>query len=152
MRSQRTAPSTVEPIVAGVERTSETPSPGTPPPEGLTLDSPIEDLALSSRARNALRKAGCSTIRSLVQKDFSRAAQRLGPITRAEILDALARHGFQRPATLPDETTSRIADLDREVRRLKEQIDRTWRHWQTRVSRLEHRLKKIHRHEPGPSS
>ncbi len=130
-------------IIARVERDLEIPRPDGEGLGAITLDSPIEDLALSGRARNALRKAGCATIRNLVEKDFSRDIRRLGPITRDEIVAALRDHGFATPTTLTQERGERISELDKELNRLREQIDSTSRHWQTRVERLEHRLKKL---------
>ncbi|MBS1874037.1 MAG: hypothetical protein JSU00_12550 [Acidobacteria bacterium] len=131
-------------IVARVERELEVPRPPGHGEGRMSLDSPIEDLALSGRARNALRKAGCETIRHLLEKDFSRAVRRLGPITRDEVVTALREHGFDSPPTLAGERNQRLTDLDRELSRLREQIDETSRHWQTRIERLEHRLRKLH--------
>lgn len=130
-------------MIARVERELDIPRPPGAGSGALTLDSPIEDLSLSGRARNALRKAGCATIRSLVERDFSRAIRRLGPITREEIVAALRQKGFETPATLIEQRSHQITELDRELSRLREQIDSTSRHWQTRVERLEHRLKKL---------
>lgn len=130
--------------IARVERDLDIPRPGGTGTGTITVDSPIEDLALSGRARNALRKAGYATIRSLLEKDFGRDARRLGPITRDEILAALRERGFSTPATVTEDRSERISELDRELGRLREQIDETSRHWQIRVERLEHRLRKLH--------
>jgi hypothetical protein len=130
-------------LLARVDRELEIPRPGDLKRAVLTLDSPIEDLALSGRARNALHEAGCTTIRDLLENDFSRAIRRLGPITREEISVALHEHGFGAPAKLSGERDERIADLVREIDRLRTSIETESRHWQSRVERLERRLRKL---------
>jgi hypothetical protein len=91
-----------------------------------------------------LRKAGFSTIRSLFENDFSRAIRRLGPISREEIVISLREHGFTGPPMLDGEIGERIAGLDREIGRLRGQIDSASQHWRNRLSRLEQRLKRLY--------
>ena len=116
--------------------------PSTSNPE-LTLDSPIEHLPLSRRARNSLQKAGCATIRSLVESDSAAAIQKLGVITREEIVSLLREHGFGTPAPLAEVWKERVSEMEVELSRLRTQIDATSRQWQARVERLENRLKRL---------
>ncbi|HXE11164.1 MAG TPA: DNA-directed RNA polymerase subunit alpha C-terminal domain-containing protein [Bryobacteraceae bacterium] len=109
----------------------------------LTLDSPIEHLALSVRVRNALREAACNTVRGLLEHDFSKATRRLGPVARKEIALSLVEHGFGAPIALSVARDERISELKEELSRLRENIDNTSRHWQSRVERLQHRLQKL---------
>ena len=129
-------------LLARVDRDLEIPRPNRRQPV-VTLDSPIEDLGLSGRARNALHEAGCASIRELLENDFSRAIRRLGPITREEIITALVEHGFGAPRTLSGNHREQIADLNRELDKLRDQINVASRVWQTRVERLERRLRKL---------
>jgi hypothetical protein len=107
------------------------------------LDSPIEDLSLSRRARNALRKAGYETVRSLVQGDGANIIRQLGVITREEVVNALREHGLGVPMALVEVRRERISGISDELARLREQIDVTSRHLQARVERLEARLRKL---------
>ncbi len=121
----------------------EVPPPEESGPEPITPDSAIEVLGLSGRARNALREAGCGTVRSLLENDFSKAMRRLGPVTREEIMSSLTAHGFGLPTTLTEARNERISELKDELSRLRENIDITSRQWRARVERLEHRLEKL---------
>lgn len=134
---------TIEVTVLRVARTLEMPRPEEAWSGAIGLDSPIEDLALSGRARNALRKAGCSTIRSLVEMDFRRAVRRLGPITRDEILAALRRHGFETPPAVTEETSRSIAEVKQEILRLRSQIAAATRQWRNRLERIEIRIRRL---------
>lgn len=109
----------------------------------LTLDSPIEHLALSVRVRNALREAACNTVGGLLEHDFSKATRRLGPVARKEIALSLVEHGFGAPIALSMARDERISELKEELSRLRESIDSTSRHWQSRVERFQHRLQKL---------
>ncbi len=113
------------------------------PQAEITLDSPIEALSLSGRARNALREAGCDTVRSLLENDFSKAVRRLGPVSREEIIASLTNHGFGMPPKLAEARSQRISELKDELSKLRENIDVTSRQWRARVERLEHRIHKL---------
>ena len=113
------------------------------PRPAVNLDSPIEDLALSRRARNALRKAGYETVRSLVEGDGANLVRHIGVITREEVAAALRDHGLGTPSALVEVRKERISGISEELARLREQIDLTSRHLQARVERLETRLRKL---------
>ena len=62
----------------------------------VVLDSPIEDLALSSRARNALRSLGCDSVRAVLRLNLS-GSRGIGRKTRVEVLEALRSSGIPHP-------------------------------------------------------
>jgi len=66
----------------------------------LSLDAPIEDLKLSNRVRNVLRRRGFDTLGSLLGRDYKPALRGFGPAARAELASALASNGFALPAIL----------------------------------------------------
>ena len=55
----------------------------------LTPHSPIEDLEISVRARNALHHVGCNSVQDVLRLDMSGPLRRVGNATRAEVLAAL---------------------------------------------------------------
>jgi hypothetical protein len=65
---------------------------------GVSLDDPIESLKLSNRTRNALRRMGCATLGSVMNREAGPARCRpgfgFGPASRAEVARALAANGF----------------------------------------------------------
>jgi hypothetical protein len=91
-------------------------------PEGkpVGLDSPIEDLALPSRARNALRSLGCESVRDLLGLDLS-GSRGIGCKTRGEVLAALRSSGFSHPK-LEQPSPSEIRSLDRSLERMHGRI------------------------------
>ena len=66
----------------------------------LSLDAPIEDLKLSKRVRNVLRRRGFNTLGSLLQRDYKPALRGFGPASRSELACVLAANGFALPANL----------------------------------------------------
>jgi Bacterial RNA polymerase, alpha chain C terminal domain len=135
--------SKVSVIVARVGQDLDVPAPTGTDSHGITLDSPIEDLMLSMRARNALRELGCDSVRSVLEKDFTKAVRRLGAVSRQEILSALAGRGFAPPATLQDPRDVHVTELSRSVTRLKEHIDESYRRWCEQLERLELRVRRL---------
>jgi hypothetical protein len=110
--------------------------------KSVTLDSPLEDLALSMRARNALRKLGCQTVRQVLDRDFTRASRRFGPISKREVAAALIRNGFTPPPTL-EGRQSNVTALERDVSRLRRRIESSYQFWLDQVVRLEEGLRKL---------
>ena len=55
----------------------------------MTAESPVEDLGLSVRTRNALRGIGCVTVADVLALDLSAAVRGLGRKTKDELLLAL---------------------------------------------------------------
>jgi hypothetical protein len=86
----------------------------------IGLDSPIEDLALSSRARNALRSLGCDSVRDVLRLDLS-GSRGIGRKTRGEVLAALRNSGLPLPK-LDDPSPSEIRSLDRSLERMHGRI------------------------------
>ena len=72
----------------------------------LSLDAPIEDLKLSNRLRNVLRRRGFNTLGSLLQRDYKPALRGFGPVLRAELAGALVSNGFALPANLSSECSA----------------------------------------------
>lgn len=106
------------------------------------LDSPIEVLGLSMRSRNALRKLGCDTIQSLLDRDFSRAVRGFGSISRHEVATALIRHGLNPPPTLESREPT-VAALAQDVSELRQRLEYTYRLWLTHIERLEESVRKL---------
>jgi hypothetical protein len=137
------SPYRVSQIVARVDYDLETPRPAGPNARALTIDSPVGDLMLSMRARNALGELGCRTVRDLLEHDFTRGVRRLGPVTRAEIVSTLAEHGFAAPPGLHEPDEAGIAELSRHVARLRERIEMSLSQWSEQVRTLEEKIRKL---------
>jgi hypothetical protein len=88
--------------------------------KAITLDSPIEDLALSSRARNALRSLGCDSVRDVLRLDLS-GSRGIGRKTRGEVLAVLQTSGFPHPR-LEEPSQSVIRSLDHSLERMHSRI------------------------------
>src|SRR5438270_5599139 len=89
----------------------------------ITMDSPVEALGLSVRARNKLHQLDCHSIGRLIGDEFARARARLGPGTRSEIAAALARYGFSAPPDLIHRRGTRIAELARTLAEIRGRIN-----------------------------
>lgn len=76
--------------VGAVLDSAKTPMPAASP---LTVNSPIEEMALSSRARNALRSLGCKTVDDVLRLDLS-GARGIGRKSRLEVLSVLGNSGL----------------------------------------------------------
>ena len=130
-------------IVSQIDHDLEAPRSASSAQNIVAAGSPLEDLALSMRARNALREIGCVTVGDVLAKDFTRAVRRFGPVTRREITAALSEQGFAVPSTLMEGSTSRIFELRRDLARLRDSIENTTRRLRNHIERLEHRLNKL---------
>jgi hypothetical protein len=86
----------------------------------IVLDSPIEDLALSSRARNALRSLGCDSVQDVLRLDLS-GSRGIGRKTRGEVLAVLRTSGLPH-AKLEEPSPSEIRSLDRSLERMHGRI------------------------------
>jgi len=86
----------------------------------VVLDSPIEDLALSSRARNALRSLGCDSVQDVLRLDLS-GSRGIGRKTRGEVLAVLRSSGLPHPK-LDEPSQSDIRSLDRSLERMHGRI------------------------------
>lgn len=146
------SPHRVSQIVARVDCDLQTPRPPGAGDRALTLDSPIGDLNLSTRARNALGELGQRTVRDVLRYDFTRGARRLGPVTRREIVSALAAHGFEAPPGLSASEQANLAELSRHVARLREKIEVSVTQWTEQVKSLEERIGKLSGRERNGSA
>ncbi len=146
------SPHRVRQIIARVDSDLQMPRPSVSGGPALTLDSPIGDLKLSTLARNALGELGQRTVRDVLAYDFTRGARRMGPVTRREIVCALAAHGFGAPPGLWASEQADLAELSRHVARLREKIEVSVTQWAEQVKSLEARIGRLSRRERnGPA-
>lgn len=117
----------------------------------ITLDSPLEDLNLSTRSRNTLRKIGCDTVRSILRKDFTRAVRSFGAATRQEVALVLSSHGFAAPPALESLQLS-VETLARELGRLRLHLEQAHRLALDQLTRLEDSVLKLSNGSPEPTS
>lgn len=106
---------------------------------GITPLSPIEDLALSVRARNALHRLGCRNIDDVLQLNMSRPVPRLGGKTRMEVLVALRTAGFRHPA-LDRDPMAGMPGLARRLDRMQERINGALRSVASEISVVQRQL------------
>ena len=130
-------------LVTQVDRALESANAGGGSDGKITLDSPFESLDLSMRARNSLRELGCASIRSVLEKDFTRTIRRFGPVTRQEIAAALERNGFSPPDTLRNSQQTRIEELMQALTELKRRLEVHHQRWRDRLERLEERIRRL---------
>lgn len=88
--------------------------------KAVVLESPIEDLALSSRARNAIHRLGCGTVKDVLELDLS-AVRGIGRKTRGEVCAALRRSGLPQPA-FDERLDSEMRGLDSSLERMHGRI------------------------------
>ena len=84
------------------------------------LESPIEDLPLSSRARNAIHRLGCGTVKDVLELDLS-AVRGIGRKTRGEVCAALRSSGLPQPE-LDERLDSEMRGLDSSLERMHGRI------------------------------
>ncbi len=89
----------------------------------ISLESPVEALGLSVRARNALRGVGCRTVGDALALDLSSAIRGLGRTTRSELLSRLETAGFEHPA-METHPVSEMQLLERRLERLQARVER----------------------------
>lgn len=82
----------------------------------------MEDLAISMRARNALRAIGCDTVEDVLRLDLSAPVRGLGRKTRDELFRALDRAGFPHPAREGDPRPE-VQILERSLERIEGRVD-----------------------------
>jgi hypothetical protein len=94
-----------------------------PQPRPLADESPVENLRLSMRTRNALRAVGCVTIADVLRLDLDRPLRGLGKLAKEELLVKLERAGFPHPSD--GQPASEITRLERSLERIENRIDST---------------------------
>jgi hypothetical protein len=105
------------------------------------LESPIEDLVSSSRARNALRSLGCSTVQDVLQLDLAGPVRRIGRKTQGEVLSALRNSGLRHPA-LDRRRDSEMKTLDRSLDRLQNKINTALETVAKEIATVQKRIRK----------
>jgi hypothetical protein len=114
------APSRVSRVLYQVEAQLDAANRTLPETRPVVLESPIEDLPLSSRARNAIHRLGCGTVNDVLQLDLS-AVRGIGRKTRVEVCAALRDSGLPQPE-LDERLDSEMRGLDNSLERLQSRI------------------------------
>ena len=99
----------------------------------LSLDAPIEDLMLSNRVRNVLRRRGFDTLSSLLRYDYKSALRGFGPSARAELISALESSGFPPPTNL---SSPQFTDVAHNVSKLRGRKEAIFQKWHAQVERF----------------
>lgn len=108
----------------------------------FALQSPVEDLGLSVRARNALRGIGCDTLEDVLGLDLSSSVRGLGRKTKDELLTALAQTGFRHPAD-EHEPSSEVRLLERSLERMQGRVEAALRAVAKEIRLIRQRLRKV---------
>ena len=111
-------------------------------PKFIGLESPVEDLGLSVRTRNALRAIGCDTVENALGLELSSAVRGLGRKTKAELLTALGRAGFRHPE-LETQPASEIRVLERSLERMQGRVEAALGVIAKEIGMLRQRLRKV---------
>ncbi len=105
----------------------------------VALESPVEDLGLSVRTRNALRSLGCKTVEDALRLELSASLRGFGDKTKRELLSALARAGFKHPAFL-EQQADELRVFERGLERMQGRIDAALEAVAKEIRSLKHRL------------
>ena len=111
-------------------------------PKSITLESPVEDLGLSVRTRNALRGFGCDTVEDVLGLDLSTSVRGLGRKAKDELLTALQRTGFRHPAD-EQQPGSEIRLLERSLERMQGRVEAALGAVAKEIRLLKQRLRKV---------
>jgi DNA-directed RNA polymerase alpha subunit len=110
--------------VARRSREAEPPrDPDITEPKPIALGSPVEDLGLSVRTRNALRGIGCDTVEDLLGLEFSSPVRGVGRKTREELLTTLERAGFRHPAVESEPASEEMRILESSLERMQGRVE-----------------------------
>jgi hypothetical protein len=123
-------------VDAGLDATRRTGPEGKP----VVLESPIEGLALSSRARNAIHRLGCDTVKDVLELDLS-AVHGIGRKTRVEVCAALRRSGLPQPE-FEERLDSEMRGLDSSLERMHGRITVALEAVAKEIALLQKRLRK----------
>lgn len=105
----------------------------------ITPQSPIEDLALSIRACNALHHLGCGTVDDVLRLNLAGSTPRVGEKTKMEVMSALQAAGFRHPA-LDRGPVEGVTSLARSLDRMQNRIDLALRSVAKEVSVVQRQL------------
>jgi hypothetical protein len=111
-----------------------------PEAEAVDLASPIEDLALSPRARNAIHRLGCGTVKDVLELDLS-TVRGIGRKTRDEVRAALRSSGLPQPE-LDERRDSEMRGLDRTLERMHGRITAALEAVAKEIALVQKRLRK----------
>lgn len=114
------SPSRVSRVLYDVDAQLDAANRTLPEAKPVALESPIEDLPLSSRARNAIHRLGCGTVKDMLQLDLS-AVHGIGRKTRGEVCAALRSSGLPQPE-LDERLDSEMRGLDNSLERMQGRI------------------------------
>jgi lambda repressor-like predicted transcriptional regulator len=114
------SPSRVSRVLYEVDAQLDATNRTLPEAKPVVLESPIEDLPLSSRARNAIHRLGCVTVKDVLQLDLS-AVRGIGRKTRVEVCAALRNSGLPQPE-LDERLDSEMRGLDSSLERMHGRI------------------------------
>ena len=106
----------------------------------VALESPIEDLALSSRARNAIHRLGCEKVKDLLGLDLS-AVRGIGRKSRVEVRTALRNYGLPQPE-LDEDLNSEMRGLDSSLERMHGRIKATLEDVAREIALVQKRVRK----------
>src|SRR5690349_1388489 len=107
----------------------------------LPVESPLEELGLSVRARNALKGVGCNTIADVLKLDLEQPVRGLGKLAREELLAKLDSAGISHPsATRPSQD---IALLEHSLERLEQRIHSAFGALSKEVHAARHKLRRL---------
>jgi hypothetical protein len=109
----------------------------------IGLESAVEDLGLSVRARNTLRGIGCDTVEDVLELDLGGTIRGLGRKTREELLNALDRAGFPHPAAQEHPET---LVLERSLDRMEGRVEAALGAVAKEIRLLKQRLRKAEAH------
>jgi len=114
------SPSRVSRVLYEVDAQLDAANRTAPETKPVVLESPIEDLPLSSRARNAIHRLGCGTVKDVLQLDLS-SVRGIGRKTRGEVCAALRSSGLPQPE-LDERLDSEMRGLDHSLERMHGRI------------------------------
>ena len=121
-------------------------------PEGkpVALESPIEDLALSSRARNAIHRLGCEKVKDLLGLDLS-AVRGIGRKSRVEVRTALRNYGLPQPE-LDEDLNSEMRGLESSLERMHGRIKATLEDVAREIALVQKRVRRrMESQDSGPA-
>jgi hypothetical protein len=134
------SPSGVSRVLYEVDAQLDAADHTSPETKPVVLESPIEDLPLSSRARNAIHRLGCGTVKDVLQLDLS-AVRGIGRKTRGEVCAALRNSGLPQPE-LDERLDSEMRGLDHSLERMHARIAAALEVVAKEVALVQRRLRK----------
>jgi hypothetical protein len=121
-----------------------------PEARAIVLESPIEVLALSPRARNAIHRLGCDRVQDVLGLDLS-AVRGIGRKTRSEVREALRNSGLPQPE-LDEHMDSEMRGLDSSLERMHGRIRAALEAVAKDIALVQKRLRKrLEAQDSGPA-